>query len=165
MLSGDIKPSRYRKGKGLIQSEKTPESSNEIRTKQHRRHNSGNGSDLANVRTEQSHQTSDVSVEKSDSFSEKTKKDEQHNRSLVRTKSIPKGARRSASRNSLKSVDALEELTGKQTGSKSKQPTKRDEGQGNTSSGRNSRKASYAEDDASEQNEAESGVRQLLDFS
>ncbi len=161
--SGDVKPSRHRKGS--TQSGNTPEAPKEMKTK-HRRHGSGTGNDLAKVREEKFHKTFDVSAEKSDSVSEKTKKDEQH-RSLVRTKSIPKGARRSGNRNSLKSIPAEDlgesgkELTGKQTESKSKQATRK-EGGGNTPSGRNSRKPSYTEDEPSEQPANENEVRQCL---
>jgi hypothetical protein len=161
--SGDVKSLRHRKDKGSIQPENTSEAPNEMKTKQHRRHSSGTGSDLAKVRQEQSHKTSDVSAEKPDSISEKTKKDEQHHRSLVRTKSLPKGARRSGSRNSLKSIPAenLGEigLTEKQTGSKSKQVTRKEEGGSNIPSGRNSRKASCADDETSEQPGNENEVR------
>ena len=163
--SGDVKLSRHQKNKGSIQSETTPESSKEIKTKQHRRHNSGSGNNL-NVRAEQPQKTTEVSAGKADLISEKAKKDEHNNRSLVRTKSIPKGARRSGSRNSLKSIPAevVGELTTKQTGSKSRQPTRKDDGEGNTLSGQNSRKASYAEDEGSEEAGTENEVRQSLDL-
>ena len=134
--SGEVKNSRHRKDKPTY----APEAANEMKTKKHRRQSSNAANDLAKLQEE-----------RSECPSEKSKKDESQHASLERKKSVAKGARRSSSRNSLKSVpvevlgDRTKDLTEKQTGSKSKQATS------DTPAGLNSRKTSIAEDETSEQ--------------
>lgn len=153
--SGEVKPLGRRKEKGSIQAENTSAVPNDTKTKQHRRHGSASGSDLGNVREETSLKTS---AEKSDSIAENTKKDERHG-TLVKTKSTRKGTRRSGSRNSLKSIPVADlEESGKAV-SKPKQAAKKEHGESNTSSGGNSREASYTENETFEQFGNENEVR------
>ena len=165
--SGDLKPLRQRKENGSMEAENTSEAPKETKTKQHRRHSSGAGKDLMKIKEEGSRNTSNHSVDRSDSLNEKAKKDEQHHVGLVRTKSVnSKGVRRS--RNSLKSIPAedlaesVKDTSEKQAGSKSKQATRKEDGTSNTPSGRNSRKTSCAEDDISEKAVEENEVRSFL---
>lgn len=145
--SGEVKNSRHRKDKPT----NTPEAANEIKTKQHRRQGSNAANDLAKLQEERSQKTCDGSTKKSECPLEKSKKDESQHASLGRKKSVAKGARRSSSRISLKSVpvevlgDRAKDLTEKQTGSNSKQATS------DAPSSLNSRKTSIAEDETSEQ--------------
>lgn len=164
--SGEVKNSRYRKVKASVQEVNAPEAANEMKKKQHRRQGSITGNDLAKVREDRPQKTCDVTAE-SDCLSERAKKDEPQHTSLGRTKSVSKGSRRSTKRNSLKSIptevlaDRGKDMTEKQTGNKSKQSTR-----SNTPSGRNSRKASCAEEEISgePENENEVILKNILRF-
>ncbi|XP_028391762.1 uncharacterized protein LOC114516470 [Dendronephthya gigantea] len=149
---GDVKRSRNRKDNGSLQLENASESPKEMKTKQHRRQGSGTGNDFQKVQEEKPRRSSDVSVEK-------TTKEEQRHASLARTKSMPKSTRRS-SRNSLKSLttEELEESGKTQTGNKTKQTPKKEETGNSTASGQNSRKASCADEETSEQTGNDSEV-------